>query len=211
MLSNIWTLHQSRKMAEEQSQFISLGRTVIERISALNFEALDNPATGSWIMSRIKGSTDPNNLPPLKGEGLKSFASQSVILDKDTIEGARIYIEYYRGLRADADVKPAGAALPGTPALIEEFEASQPHIPLGDAGADIDLTVWADSFRTKMNDPIFRSKFLLAPSVNAVGTRVGLGARTDINVDDLILVRVLIEWQDRVFNMYLAKRMEALP
>jgi hypothetical protein len=62
-----------------------------------------------------------------------------------------------------------------------------------------------------MNDPIFRSKFLLAPSVNAVGTRVGLGGRTDINVDDLILVRVLIEWRDRVFNMYLAKRKEALP
>lgn len=193
-------LAQQRKTAQDQNQLISLGRMITDRFVSADFTDLGDATKAPWSVPRFQDTGVLNNTPPLQGAELVALASAAI-----KVPQAKMYVEYYRGLRADFDLKPNASV--GNPALIEQFESElKTKLLAGQITKDVDA---GDFFRQKIMDPAVRALYRLNPEKSGV-TPLPLFQyqNTAIDEDDLLLIRVVLVIDDHEWSVFTAKRKE---
>lgn len=193
-------LAQKRKVAQDQNQLISLGRMITDRFVSADFTDLGDATKAPWSVPRFQDTAVANNTGPIEGPALIALASGAI-----RVPQAKMYVEYYRGLRADADLNLAIA--PGAPALIEQFETELKAKRLaGEINKDVDA---GDFFRQKIKNPAFRSLYRLNPEKSGSDPLpLYQYQNTTINEDDLLLIRVVLVLDDHEWSVFTAKRKE---
>lgn len=172
-------LQTSRVKASEKAYAQSLMRQLVDRLVASDASAIGDPAQMPWTVARYV-DTVPGSHPPMS-EGAADAADNligSALIDrKSQLKDLNIYLEYYAGCKGSDG---------GVPGILDDPDlvgVTDPH-------------VW----RTKFNEPAFRTTYRLDPAIPPSG---------QLEENDSFIIRVFMTWGDgQQLEVCTAKRVE---